>query len=247
MGIIVIPLVAVIAGMFGWLEPHLKGDLRDDIKLEVNEQLKDPIKQLNDIQNDVKEIKWKLEVLDPVIRDLTTKKIQNANNLPPEQVKSTINLAKAENICVDEKTIREIGSQLIKTGERNEDKWSAALMLLDYRSFLNIGSKEIPVILDPVPAAQTIVYRSNIPPGYSSPVFSVPNGTAAATMETGAHHWPIGTNPNNDLKIRNPYLMIEGGGDLLDGMEINLGDWEIAWGWVELGRLWIIPTGTIGI
>jgi hypothetical protein len=42
---------------------HQAGDRKNEIKIEVTEQLKDPLKQIQGMANDVAEIKGKLETL----------------------------------------------------------------------------------------------------------------------------------------------------------------------------------------
>ena len=43
--------------LLAWIQPHLENDLKSDVKIEVAEQLKDPLKQVGEIAGDVREIK----------------------------------------------------------------------------------------------------------------------------------------------------------------------------------------------
>jgi hypothetical protein len=55
-GSLLVSIIGVPVMLIAWLEPHLHNDLINDGKIEVANQLKEPLKQIGEIAGDLKEI-----------------------------------------------------------------------------------------------------------------------------------------------------------------------------------------------
>lgn len=142
LGVSVLAIIAVPVGLFAWLEPHLHADLNNEVTIEVSNQLKDPLKQIGEIAGDVREIKGKLEILDPLIQKLTVQRMGEVKNLTSKdlvarlpELKQLATIAKTANVTVKPETVEEVGTKLIAVGSANA--WDAAIDFLNYKSFLN--------------------------------------------------------------------------------------------------------------
>ncbi|MGA2426660.1 MAG: hypothetical protein ABSG07_21885 [Terriglobales bacterium] len=151
---LIVTVIGVPIMFLAWIEPHLQNDLKNDVKIEVTEQLKDPLKQIGEIAGDVREIKGKLEVLDPLIRDLTMKRIGEAGNLNTKELVERLpelrhlaTIAKTESIAVSPKAVEKVGKKLIEAG--SADAWGVALNFAAYKSFLNADF--MPAVTNPRP------------------------------------------------------------------------------------------------
>ncbi len=84
-----IPVAALLVAIVAWIQPqisaHLARDRKNDTDNEIAAQLKDPLKKLDDIAGDVREIKGKLSVLDPMIQRLTAEQMQRHASLSPQE------------------------------------------------------------------------------------------------------------------------------------------------------------------
>jgi hypothetical protein len=88
-GILAFTIIGLPIIVTSIVEPHLHSDLKADVKIEVADQLKEPLRQIGEIAGDVREIKGKLEVLDPLIREVISKKLRGAN-LSPKELKDVV-------------------------------------------------------------------------------------------------------------------------------------------------------------
>ncbi|HEY6252177.1 MAG TPA: hypothetical protein VI685_19655 [Candidatus Angelobacter sp.] len=128
-------IVTVLVSVF----THQSVDIKNAVRMEVSDQLKEPLKQSGAMAGDIAEIKGKLEVLDPLIRDMLTKKFRESKNLTPRELKAMAEVAKTAKLQVDPQDVRVVGRQLLDEGKNNPDAWSAAQDFLNYRSFLNVN------------------------------------------------------------------------------------------------------------
>jgi hypothetical protein len=227
----VVSLVALIAAVVAlpimlasWIEPHLQNDLKSDVKNEVTDQLKEPLNQIGQIARDVSEIKGKLEVLDPLIRDLTIKRISAAGNLSPKELhaqlpelKRLAKTAKTEKLTIAPKAIEKVGAKLAEVGDA--DAWNTALDFVNYKSFLN-ASLSLPLTPSALGSGVfTTIYRSNSPPGTAKPRFSV---IGAVPREQAARLLIMGVpDLNANLTIGNDWIVVDGGNLILDKMELK--------------------------
>jgi hypothetical protein len=156
---------------------HSATDLKNQIKNGVDDQLRDPLKQLGGLSGDVKEIKGKLEVLDPLIRDLISKRIRAALsdkdlNARLPDLDRLIDLAQKERVAVDPKLLHLAATNIGHDAIRTTAAWKTTLSLANYRSTLNEANKNLPV--------------SNATP---TPIANRPEYGIAANFET-----PLGMN-----------------------------------------------------
>jgi hypothetical protein len=102
---------------------HTSLDVKNDIKIEVTDQLKEPLKQIGGIAGDIREIKGKLEILDPLIRELTIKRISEVEGLNSKELiahlpelRHLATIAKEGSITVKPEIIEKVGKKLVETG-----------------------------------------------------------------------------------------------------------------------------------
>jgi hypothetical protein len=216
--------IALPIMLVSWIEPHLQNDLKSDVKNEVTDQLREPLKQIGEIARDVSEIKGKLEVLDPLIRDLTIKRIGEAGNLTSKELNARLpdlkhlaTLAKTEKLQIAPQAIEKVGNKLAGIG--NEDAWKTALDFLNYKSFLN-ASLSLPLSPTVMGSGKiTTSYTVNWPVGTAQPRFSV---IGAVPPEQAAHLIVIGTSdPNASLSLGNDWILADGGNLILDNMQLK--------------------------
>lgn len=226
---IVISIIGVWVMLFAWLEPHLEGDLKKDVTIEVQAQLKDPIKQIGDMAGDVREIKGKLEVLDPLIRQLLPQRVgaiaKDIGTLSPQglklllpQLRDLVAAAKASQIQVKTSDVTEIGKKVIDASQANKEAWDTALLLVDYRSFLNKYSPDVPI--SGGSSRIDTVYLTLTPPGYEAPAMSVigivPRDQAARLIYKGKSQ-----DMSSDPTKGNEFLYLDGGGLEIDDTEMK--------------------------
>jgi hypothetical protein len=221
LGILVVTFAGVPLMFFGWLEPHLHADLKNDIALEVGSQLKDPLKQIGEIAGDVKEIKGKLEVLDPLIRELTIKRIGEAGSLNSKELiarlaelKHLAVFARTQNVAIKPEVVKKVGQKLVDEG--GAAAWDAALTFLDYKSFLN-SSTGIPVKSENLVSTTTHYYiqtLANTPQPHFQVAGVVPKSDAARFNH-------IGVDFNKDSDTGNAFIVGDGGSVVLDDLELK--------------------------
>jgi hypothetical protein len=223
LGVSILSLIAVPIALFAWLEPHLHADLRNDVTIEVTNQLKDPLKQIGDIAGDVREIKGKLAVLDPLIRDLTMRRISDAGNLNSNELvallpelASLAKIAKTESVKVKPEDVEKVGKKLVEIG--SPDAWYTAIDFVNYKSFLNVSlSVKVSNVIGT--GTLTTIYETHPPSGMQSPRISI---AGAVFKEKAAQFRPIaGPDPNESLPVGNDWIMLKGGGEITDGYEMK--------------------------
>ena len=153
-----ISLAALAVGIIGlpimlasWIEPHLHSDMKSDITIETQSQLKDPIKQLGSMSADIAEIKGELKALDPLIREMTTKRMRETRDFSPADVNShlaelggLVQVAKTSKIPIKRQDLQEVGEKVISASRSNPAAWNVALDFLNYKSVLDTLSSEFP-------------------------------------------------------------------------------------------------------
>jgi hypothetical protein len=223
LGILVATIVGLPIILAALIEPHLKADLKADVKNEVADQLKDPLKQIGEIAGDVREIKGKLEVLDPLIQKFTGERLSDAGKLDSKQLlarlpelKTLATIAKKESITVKPEVVETVGTKLVKAG--NMDAWNTALDFVNYKSFLNF-SLSIQVRTVVGDGTLTTVYNWNTPNGMARAKFSI---AGAVPQGNAAHFRSIGKpDPNESSALGNDWIIVDGGGLVIDGMDMR--------------------------
>jgi hypothetical protein len=222
----IISLIALPISVASWIEPHLHNDLKNDTSIEVTSQLKDPIKQIGDMAGDIKEIKGKLEVLDPMIRELMLKRIGEIGKLDSRrmgervpELKQLATLAKKEGVSIPPTLVKNVATKLAAIG--SADAWTAALDFATYKSFLNAANSiRLTQLKGQLPSQDLYtVYLSVPPPGMTPPVFSVVGGVP---KEQAATFSIIGA-PDLNAKnlLGNDWIILDGNGIVLDKLKLK--------------------------
>jgi hypothetical protein len=206
-----------------WIEPHLQNDLKNDVKIEVAEQLKEPLQDLHKMAADIAEIKGKLEVLDPLIQKLTAQRLTEAERLDSKELlarlpelKSLATFAKKESVTIKPETVEKVGKKLIEVG--SPDAWHTALDFANYKSFLNVS---LSLKVNNVIGTGTLAtaYVTTAPPGMHIPNMSV---AGAVPKDTAAYIRSIGhPDPNDSSPLGNDWIILEGGGLVIDGVQMR--------------------------
>jgi len=202
---------------------HHSLDVKNDVKIEATDQLKEPLKQIGEIAGDVKEIKGKLEVLDPLIRELTIKRLSEVGNLNSKdlvarlpELRHLATIAKTESVTVKPETVEKVGKTLIAVG--TPDTWSAAIDFLNYKSFLNVS---LSVAVKSVVGTGDLITQyditapSGLTPAKLRVAGAVPREQAAKILRIGQ------TDPNTSTPLGNDWIIAENGAFTLDNMQLK--------------------------
>jgi hypothetical protein len=220
-------IIAAVIALAAWVEPrissHLASDTTNQIKIEVGDQLKDPLKGLHDMASDIAEIKGKLEILAPLIQKLTAQRLDEAGTLSSKELlarlpelRSLATIAKTESVTVKPETVQKVGNKLIEVG--TSAAWSAALDFVNYKSFLNVS---LAVKFNNVIGTGTLKteYVTNSPAGLGTPHFGV---LGAVPTEQAAQLLQIGKpDPNGSSPLGNDWIIADGGGLTIDNMQMK--------------------------
>jgi len=130
----------------------------------------------------------------------------------------TLNAAKAASLRIDSRIIRDVGNGFIEAAAKNPDAWDAALAFVNYRSFLNAESFNLPTRPD---AIQETKYE--LPPGK----FVVgPFRTAQVVVPSEAPEIPQfrtldAPDLNRGVSVGPSFLFIEGGTLVIDDLYLK--------------------------
>lgn len=105
-----------------WLEPHLQNDLKNDISVEVTNQLKGPHQQIDTLSEQVNELKGEFEQFDK--RALA-------------KMRSTIEAAQQSGKEIPEAQLADFKSQVRQISTSVSDYWTTAAAIINYQSLLN--------------------------------------------------------------------------------------------------------------
>jgi hypothetical protein len=222
-GILVFTVIGVPIILGSWIESHIQTDLKSGIKNEVTDQLKEPLKQISEIAGDVREIKGKLEILAPLIQEITIKRLGEVGNLDSKdllarlpELRHLANIAKTESVTVKPETVEKVGQKLIAAG--TTDAWNTALDFVNYKSFLNVS---LSVAVSNVMTSGTLntTYERNVPVGMQPPRFSV---AGTAQREQSAQFLDMRKiDPNASLAFGNDWIIATDGAVILDNMQLR--------------------------
>jgi len=117
----------------GWVayNSHSATDLKNQIKIEVNDQLRDPLKQVGELSGDIKEIKGIL-ALSGIRAFISVPKSEIQANLP--QLRKVVEIAKQQKIAVPISTIHDVQQRLLEVKQNAPDYWPAVLQFLQFAS-----------------------------------------------------------------------------------------------------------------
>jgi hypothetical protein len=112
-------------------------------------------------------VSWRLC---PLIQAEIIKQMHHVEKLSPVHVKVLVDLAKKENVKIDEDDIKKAGAKFVLVSQHDPAAWDAAISLLNYKSHLNAVAPEIPST-----AGETITtnYTVVVPTGKEPPQFRV--------------------------------------------------------------------------
>jgi hypothetical protein len=218
---ILIAAIGLPVTILSFVEPHLQRDLSNDVKLEVASELKELQPQINEMSGNIKEIKGKLEVLDPLIQELITKHFTDAANLTPKELlarlpelKQIVSTAQQGGIKVQPSVIKQVGTKLVDVGAKNTSSWTVAMDFLAYRSLINVEFAPPPFWSVLVPVKDYTVYSA---PPTAGPMYN----EGRVPIEKAAVYSPLEMKTNVDKTEGDRRLVITGGVIPLDGYQMK--------------------------
>ncbi|MFZ0912877.1 MAG: hypothetical protein WBQ76_17135 [Candidatus Korobacteraceae bacterium] len=201
---VVVALGAITLGALYQSWGHVKEET--EFRTHTNDALKELQDGVKDIRNQLTGMSLKKISENPV----TPKTITEARNILAEAVSSKIQ--------IDQHVIRDAGVKFVEAAQKDPAAWDTATAFLNYKSFLDASSDQFPANLAAKPL--TTHYKGITPLGDKVPTGSVPNGTAVP-IEQAARFSPIGEDQNRGLLEGNPYFILDGGGVVIDGMDMK--------------------------
>jgi hypothetical protein len=125
---------------------HSATDLKNQISVEVNGQLKDPLKQIGDMSGDIKEIKAIL-ALAGIQAFASVPKSELKASLP--RLKKSLDFAEQQKISVSPATIKGVQEKLLDVSQDTPDYWPTVLQFLRFAS-AGLASKSVPASDRPI-------------------------------------------------------------------------------------------------
>ncbi len=120
--------------LLAWIEPHLENDQKNQISLEVGNQLKGPLATIN-------ETNTSLEDLKPFIRDVINHQFENASKLSPQAleehlpaIKNLLTVAQDQGVRVEPQVSEALRKNLLHVPNNALGYWPAAAQLISYRN-----------------------------------------------------------------------------------------------------------------
>lgn len=150
------------------------------------------------------------------LREASQKPLNPQSNHDAREV---ISRAQAAGIQVAPATVEQVGKKFAYAGRDNPEAWDTALQFVAYKSFLNttlaIRYRQVGTPGEIV----TTKYETRTAPGFGPPVFRV---LGAVPLEEAAQFSVIGEPDINAGSDRgNDWIIVEGGGVILDGMRLR--------------------------
>jgi hypothetical protein len=141
--------------------------------------------------------------------------MHHVEKLSPVHVKVLVDLAKKENVKIDEDDIKKAGAKFVLVSQHDPAAWDAAISLLNYKSHLNAVAPEIPST-----AGETITtnYTVVVPTGKEPPQFRV---VGTVPRDQAAKLAFLGQDLNDKKPFGNAYISGEGGDIIVDGYQMR--------------------------
>jgi hypothetical protein len=177
---------------------------------------------------DIAEIKGELKALDPLIREMTTKRMREARNFSQADINShlaelggLVQVARTSKIPIEQQNLQEVGEKIVSASRNNPAAWNVALDFLNYKSFLDALSPKVPT--GTTSTKFFITHYATVvppPPGDRKPTFRILDNIAVP-IEQAAKFNPIGEDENKGLSEGDPFLFVDGGGVVIDRLELK--------------------------
>lgn len=224
--------LALLVAIAAWLQPewstHQHTDLVSQINGQIDEKLKEPVGKINQISEDLADVKGTLRAWAPLITPQFYRKSSTLSQKDFE--KSLPELKAVTQLAIESKTqipstdVTNLGKRLVHTAAGNTDSanlaWMTATTLLNYRSFLNALAPQ-PNLEDAKPL-QSGKYDNRFFE-YTRLGGEVPklSSVGALPREQAAKLDLIGKDRNTDLQV-GPALLVDVGGSIqLDKMHLK--------------------------
>ena len=140
-------VVTILIGLFGGVMPHLERESDLQIKNQVGDGLKEPLKKIGAMAEDIAEIKGELKILGPSLNKQLSEKMRDiarmnakelASSLP--RLSETVAAARKAKIAIEPRLVGEAGERVLEVAATQTEQasaWDSVNEFLGYRSFLN--------------------------------------------------------------------------------------------------------------
>jgi hypothetical protein len=130
----IIAFCALAFALFSFWSNHSAADLKNQVTLEVSNQLKDPLKKLDDVSFDVKEIKNTLAFYG-LKTFASLPKSEVKSGLP--QLKKYIEIANTQRLSVPQEILTDVRQKLSDADPRTPEFWVTVAAVINYQSLLD--------------------------------------------------------------------------------------------------------------
>ncbi|WP_348260619.1 hypothetical protein P8935_12485 [Telmatobacter sp. DSM 110680] len=178
-------LVATVIGIpimfLTWIEPHLENDQKNQISIEVGNQLKEPIKTMGEANTHLSKIETSLDDLKPFIRDVVDHQFENVSKLSSKELgerlpalKGLLAVAKDQDVKAKPQITEALGKKMLQINSEAVSYWPTASEFINYRSRIGVTNPEkltqpsLPNCRDQAPGGMR-VESIDRPPGSAGP------------------------------------------------------------------------------
>lgn len=133
-----------------------------------------------------------------------------------EEVQRTLSHAKGAGLKIAAEVVKGVADKFVQAAQTNPNAWNTALYCADYTSFLNGNNPAAPSAEGSVLTTQ---YKSLTPPGERGPESMTVLGIV--TKDKAAKLNVIGEDLNAHQTRGDAYIFVNGGGILLDNMDVR--------------------------
>jgi hypothetical protein len=138
---------------------------------------------------------------------------ENPENIT--EVKNVLIAAASNKVRIDRSIVKDVGAKFVEASQKDPAAWGAVLAFLNYKSFLDSSALNIPS-----GKVEDFVTRYNYttPAGDAAPHFSV---TGMVPINEAAKFDLIGRNQNQNQAKGNAFIMVDRGGQVIDGYQLK--------------------------
>jgi hypothetical protein len=221
-------LVSILVTFYVGVIPHLENDQNRQIEKQVGESLKDPLKSMGQMSNDVAEIKGILKGWAPFFTPQYFKKLvslpdkQFVASLP--QLKQITQLGSENKTETPVKDIADVGKRTIALSATDNSNagvlaWEVTTALLQYRSVVNAFNPPINLASAVPTLHYQTMYAFNFEPGLPAALLASSN--MVVPKSKAAQLDLIGQDKNEASATGPALLVLRDGNITLDGLHLK--------------------------
>jgi hypothetical protein len=223
---IVLCVFSVVAGglFTHWLD-HRNDGFNDAVDKRIGSALNAPggiAQTLRDVNTTTQRTDATLQALKPFIQDIVTRQFENAAELSPQALVTTLPavnnllaIAKDQQVKVDPGLITKLGRELVAASGQHPAAWNAAIASIDYKSSIS----DVPGAIDKPDILENLKFHLHAPSGTKPPSIFYSVGTAP--RESSALYNRLGIDENQSETTGAAYLVVGNGAVELDQVQLR--------------------------